>query len=48
MSAFPAVAHAPAARSPIKVLVADDSAVVRGLVSRIVDVSIDEPIPSIA
>lgn len=34
MSAFPAVAHAPAARSPIKVLVADDSAVVRGLVSR--------------
>ena len=34
MSAFPAVAHAPAARSPIQVLVADDSAVVRGLVSR--------------
>ena len=34
MSAFPAVAQAPAARSPIKVLVADDSAVVRGLVSR--------------
>ncbi|PXW65726.1 chemotaxis response regulator protein-glutamate methylesterase [Methylobacterium sp. B4] len=34
MSAFPAVAHAPAARSPVKVLVADDSAVVRGLVSR--------------
>lgn len=34
MSAFPAVAPAPAARSPVKVLVADDSAVVRGLVSR--------------
>ncbi|WP_232629651.1 protein-glutamate methylesterase/protein-glutamine glutaminase [Methylobacterium sp. Leaf118] len=34
MSAIPAVAHAPAARSPVKVLVADDSAVVRGLVSR--------------
>ena len=34
MSAFPAVAQVPAARSPIKVLVADDSAVVRGLVSR--------------
>lgn len=34
MSASPAVAHAPAARSPVKVLVADDSAVVRGLVSR--------------
>ena len=34
MSAIPAVAHAPAARSPVKVLIADDSAVVRGLVSR--------------
>lgn len=34
MPASPAVAHVPAARSPVKVLVADDSAVVRGLVSR--------------